>query len=170
MYIYSSQSESVIWECHVTLPHSTTAARSAILYCIGVSVPGGGFGLASKRVVAGQHGARARAREVAIPRNPSLATTHRNRSLATARNRSLATAKPIATRHLHLAQNVPSVKGPQLPDLDAFHRNASRVCFTGSNKLQGARARAQDGGSISSNAYLNPSQVLKRRGTSSRGI
>ena len=112
---------------------------------------------------------RARAR-VAIPRNPSLATTHRNRSLATARNRSLATAKPIATRHLHLAQNVPSVKGPQLPDLDAFHRNASRVCFTGSNKLQGARARAQDGGIISPNAYLNPSQVLKRRGTSSRGI
>ena len=111
-----------------------------------------------------QHSARA----VAIPRN--LATTHRNRSLATARNRSLATAKPIATRHLHLAQNVPSVKGPQLPDLDAFHRNASRVCFTGSNKLQGARARAQDGGSISPNAYLNPSQVPKRRGTSSRGI
>ena len=71
------------------------------------------------------------ARDAAIPRNPSLAT---------ARNRSLATAKPIATRHLHLAQNVPSVKGPQLPDLDAFHRNASRVCFTGSNKLQGARA------------------------------
>ena len=105
--------------------------------------------------------ARGQPRADAIPRNPLAATHH---------NRSLATAKPIATRHLHLAQNVPSVKRPQLPDLDAFHRNASRVCFTGTNKLQGARARAQYGGSIGPNAYLNPSQVLKRRGTSSRGI
>ena len=39
-----------------------------------------------------------------------------------------------------LAQNVRLVKGPQLPNLDAFPRDANRVCFAGSNKLQGSIA------------------------------